>query len=255
MNEKINILGIDVNCENMNSSIHKIFRKINTSKANYICVTGAHGIVESLKDKILKNSYENSFLNVPDGMPCVWIGRMQGNRNMKRVYGPDLMINLIKESETTGHTHFFYGADENTLKKLKNNLLTKFPKLKIVGCFSPPFRALKNNEEIDFKNLISELSPDFMWIGLSCPKQEKYMFEHSFGKPYELNVKMMIGVGAAFDFHANNIKDAPDWVKNSGLQWLHRLIIEPRRLWKRYFYVVPKFIIFTFLQKMRLIKF
>ncbi len=255
MNKKVNILGIEVDCENMNSSIKKIFRQINLSKGNYVCVTGVHGIVESLNDQTLKKSYDNSFLNVPDGMPCVWIGKIHGSKNIERVYGPDLMINIMRESEKTGHTHFLYGTDENTLIKLKENLSKKFPKLNIIGIYAPPFRILTEEEEVNIKNLISKLSPDFMWIGLSCPIQEKYMFEHYFGSKYSLNVKMMIGVGAAFDFHANNIKDAPDWIKRIGLQWLHRLISDPKRLWKRYFRIIPKFLLYIFLQKLKIKKF
>ena len=255
MSEKINILGVDIDCVNMSFSVQKILNKVNISSGNYICVTGAHGIVESLDDLILRESYKNSFLNVPDGMPCVWIGKMHKKNDIGRVYGPELMMNVIKESEKIGLKHFFYGANEKTLQKLKNNILKKYPNLNIVGTFAPPFRELNEEEEMSLRNLISKVSPDFMWIGLSCPKQEKFMLKHSFKKKYSLDVKMMIGVGAAFDYHAENIKDSPEWIKKSGLQWLHRLMIEPKRLWKRYFKVIPLFLILTFLQKINLKKF
>jgi N-acetylglucosaminyldiphosphoundecaprenol N-acetyl-beta-D-mannosaminyltransferase len=170
---------------------------------------------------------------------------------MGRVYGPDMMAEVCARSVETGETHFLFGATDKTLEKLKESLERRFKGIRIVGTYSPPFRPLTEGEEQDLQQKVSGCKPDFFWVGLSTPKQEKFMAGHCSkekGGKYPLDTGVMVGVGAAFDFHAGNMKDAPQWIKNIGMQWFYRLCSEPRRLWKRYGYIVPAFMWFNALQ-------
>lgn len=206
---------------------------------SYICVAGAHGVIEARRDAEFRSILNNSFLTTPDGMPTVWLGRLQGHSGMNRVFGPDLMLRICALSEKNGYTQFLYGGAPGVVAELKKSLQTKFPRLRIVGTYSPPFRPLNAKEEAELEERISLLRPDIIWIGLSTPKQERFMAEHV-GR---LDTKLMFGVGAAFDYHTGRIQDAPQWVKRLGLQWLHRLVQEPRRLWSRYLIIIPKFLV------------
>jgi N-acetylglucosaminyldiphosphoundecaprenol N-acetyl-beta-D-mannosaminyltransferase len=208
---------------------------------DYICVTGVHGIMEAQKDAGLRDILNRSFLTTPDGVPTVWMGRLQGHSNMGRVFGPDLMMRICEGSQTTGHTHFFYGGEPGVAQELQTRLQRRFPRLRIVGAYTPPFRPLTTAEEAQVVELVAQVSPDIIWVGLSTPKQERFMAEYI----RKFEARLMIGVGAAFDYHTGRIKDAPDWVKHAGLQWLHRLAQNPRRLWKRYLFSIPPFLLRT----------
>jgi N-acetylglucosaminyldiphosphoundecaprenol N-acetyl-beta-D-mannosaminyltransferase len=184
-------------------------------------------------------------------MPTVWIGKLHGHRDMRRVYGPDLMLEMMKISSVRGYTHFLFGGKEGVAGLLKARLEQKFPGIRIVGTFSPPFRPMNEREEQQLGQVIENLSPDIIWVGLSTPKQEKWMAAHC-GK---LNARVMIGVGAAFDFHAGLVRQAPGWVQQCGLEWFFRMCMEPRRLWRRYFYNNPRFIVLTLCQLLKLKKY
>jgi N-acetylglucosaminyldiphosphoundecaprenol N-acetyl-beta-D-mannosaminyltransferase len=212
-----------------------------------VCVTGVHGVMEAQTDSKLKAILNSSLLTVPDGMPTVWVGRLAGFKNMKRVFGPDLMLELCSRSVHRGYTHFLYGGAPNVAEELKTVLISKFPGIKIVGTHTPPFRPLDDKEFAQLKRQIAELQPDLFWVGLSTPKQERFMASYI----DQLDVKIMIGVGAAFDIHTGRLRDAPEWVKLSGLQWLHRLIQEPKRLWKRYLLNNPRFVWLMICQLLR----
>jgi N-acetylglucosaminyldiphosphoundecaprenol N-acetyl-beta-D-mannosaminyltransferase len=211
-------------------------------------VTGAHGVIESQYDDELRRIHNDSHLTLPDGMPTVWMGMEQGYVDMGRVYGPDLMLEIMKETCSLGAypslTHFLFGATEDILTKMKQNFEVKFPHINIVGMYAPPFRALNDDEEHELSMLVQKSKPDFFWVGLSTPKQEKFMAAHA----NNANFGMMLGVGAAFPIHAGLQKDAPNWIKNSGFHWLYRLCQEPRRLWRRYLEIVPTFLWLAFLQ-------
>lgn len=250
-NAVVNICGVKVDAVNMQSAQERILDAVKHEQKGYVCVTGAHGVLESNKDESLRLIHNQSLLTVPDGMPNVWIGRMRGHKGMGRVYGPDLMLELCRESVQKKKTHFFYGATPDTLRKLTDNLGVLFPGIGIAGTYAPPFRDLTDHEERELELLIAECKPDFFWVGLSTPKQERFMADHCGGKGADLNCGVMLGVGAAFDFHAGNITDAPKWMKSAGLQWLHRLCCEPRRLWRRYLYIVPMFIWLNLLQMVK----
>jgi N-acetylglucosaminyldiphosphoundecaprenol N-acetyl-beta-D-mannosaminyltransferase len=246
-----NVLGIRVSALNLDSATDAIERALDQKSNGYICVTGVHGVSEAQEDPAFRQVLNQAFLNTPDGMPMVWMGRLQGFKDMSRVYGPDLMLRVCEMSVRRGFTHFFYGGAEGVADELKRRLEQKFPGLKVAGTFTPPFRPLTDPEEKDLAALVSRLKPDIFWVGLSTPKQEKFMAGHW----QCLDATLFFGVGAAFDFHAGRVRQAPRWMQRSGLEWFFRLCCEPRRLWKRYLKNNPLFILRAFLQVTRLKKY
>jgi N-acetylglucosaminyldiphosphoundecaprenol N-acetyl-beta-D-mannosaminyltransferase len=204
----------------------------------FVSVTGVHGVMEAARSADFRALLNRSFLVTPDGMPTVWVGRLQGYSGMQRVYGPDLMLSVCRHSVRRGHRHFLYGGKPGVAERLRDKLNACFPGLNVVGVYSPPFRPLTPAEEDELIALFDVAQPDITWVGLSTPKQERFMAAYL----ERLNTKLMIGVGAAFDIHTGGMRDAPRWVKQAGLQWMHRLFQEPQRLWKRYFINNPLFI-------------
>jgi len=186
--------------------------------------------MEAQRDPDFRNILRDAFLVTPDGMPTVWMGRLQGHSQIDRVYGPDLMLEVCERSTPSGIRHFFYGGKPGVADDLAANLQSMFPKMVIAGTFTPPFRSLEPPELALLTQKMEDARPDIVWVGLSTPKQEKFMASYI----KKLPCKIMIGVGAAFDIHAGRTNDAPDWIKNIGMQWAHRLFQEPTRLWKRY---------------------
>jgi N-acetylglucosaminyldiphosphoundecaprenol N-acetyl-beta-D-mannosaminyltransferase len=171
-------------------------------------------------------------------MPTVWVGRMQGHRNMQRVYGPDYMIAMCRQSLLRGYRHFFYGGAPGTVDLLKARLQARMPWLQVVGTYTPPYSPLTGEQECELVDVVARAKPDILWVGLSTPKQERFMAHYC----ERLDVKLMVGVGAAFDLHAGLRSDAPVWMKRSGLQWLHRVGQEPARLGPRYLKHNPRFV-------------
>jgi N-acetylglucosaminyldiphosphoundecaprenol N-acetyl-beta-D-mannosaminyltransferase len=194
----------------------------------YIAVTGMHGVTEARHDPQLRTALDHASLVVPDGMPLIWLGRKHGFDLPRRVYGPELMLRFWQE--TTSHRHFFYGGAPGVADALAGKFSRQFPAHQIVGTFSPPFRAPTREEEQQICSLINDSRADIVWVGLGTPKQERWMYVNQ----ERLSVPVLIGVGAAFDFHAGTIPSAPAWMGDHGLEWLFRLIQEPRRLWHRY---------------------
>ena len=244
MTKRVNVLGVGISVLNLPSALAEISAAVRERRKGYICVTGVHGVMEAQADENFKRILNGAFLCTPDGMPMVWAGKFAGHREMRRVYGPDLMLDVCAWSETSGAKHFFYGGTDGVAELLVQKLKVKFPKLIVAGTFTPPFRALN---EIEVKNLQAQVAaaqPDIFWVGLSTPKQEKFMAEFL----PKLDATLMIGVGAAFDFHSGRVKQAPRWMQRSGLEWLFRLGSEPRRLAKRYFRNNPLFILKFFAQ-------
>ena len=233
--DRANVLGVGVHAIDIGRAADRIERALTSGKRGYVCVTGVHGVMEAQNDPEFKAILNHSLLTVPDGMPTVWVGKLQGLRSMKRVFGPDLMVEVCARSVQKGYTHFLYGGAPSVAEELKQVLLSKFPGINVVGTYTPPFRPLTEREFVQLKSQIGEANPDFLWIGLSTPKQERFMAAHV----NQLAAKVMIGVGAAFDIHTGRLRDAPGWVKNLGLQWIHRLAQEPRRLWRRYSRIIP----------------
>lgn len=229
--EKVNILGVGISPINLKDATDIINSWIDTNQKEYICVTPAHGIMECQRETELRKIFNRSGLTTPDGMSIVWLLKFLGYKNVSRVYGPDLMEEVCKISSENGqYRHFLYGGDSGVAEKLAESLTKKFPGLNIVGTYSPPFRPLTPEEDKEIIDLLNELSPHIIWIGISTPKQEQWMSSHL----EKLNAPILIGVGAAFDFLSGNKSQAPIWIQRSGLEWLFRLASEPKRLWRRY---------------------
>jgi N-acetylglucosaminyldiphosphoundecaprenol N-acetyl-beta-D-mannosaminyltransferase len=190
-------------------------------------------------------------LCTPDGMPMVWLGHWAGKIELRRVYGPDLMLRLCEESCREGLRHFFYGGAQGAAAELAVKLKERFPTLVVAGTYEPPFRTLNEAEERELIGKVRAARPDFFWVGLSTPKQDKFMAEYS----SKLDAVVMLGVGAAFDFHSGRIRQAPVWMQRLGMEWFFRLCMEPRRLWKRYLKQNPRFVYHVLRQKLGLEKF
>jgi N-acetylglucosaminyldiphosphoundecaprenol N-acetyl-beta-D-mannosaminyltransferase len=244
MTKRVNVLGVGISVLNLRMALAAIASAVPARRKGYICVTGVHGVMEAQDDAAFKRILNSAFLCTPDGMPMVWAGKLAGHRAMSRVYGPDLMLEVCAWSETSGCRHFFYGGADGVAELLAQKLTARFPKLQVVGTFTPPFRTLNADEEKKLQEQIRAAKPDIFWVGLSTPKQEKFMAEFL----PKLDVTLMIGVGAAFDFHSGRVRQAPRWMQRSGLEWIYRLCSEPRRLAKRYFRNNPLFVLDFFCQ-------
>lgn len=235
---RVNVLGVGVSAINMEIALNVISGWIANRSHQYVCITGVHGVMESQEDEELKAIHNDAGLVTPDGMPLVWISKMKGRREVQRVYGPDLMLALCEYSVQSGYRHYFYGGSDGVPQLLADKLSSRFPGLAVAGTFSPPFRPLTAVEDQGIIEMINDSHADIVWVGLSTPKQERWMSAH-IGK---INAPVLIGVGAAFDFHAGLKSQAPVWMQRSGLEWLFRLATEPRRLWKRYLRNNPLFV-------------
>jgi len=225
------VLGVPVDTLDMKSAVARVQEEYEGGRKGYICLIGVHGIMEAQRDPDLAQVYACATLMVPDGMPTVWVGHRQGFPKMQRVTGPDLMLEIFRRKEFAQCTHFLYGGKQGVAEELQSNLKKRFPWVRIVGTHTPPYRDLTHEEETSLAARIRALRPDMIWVGISTPRQERFMMRIL---PL-LDSSLMFGVGAAFDFHTGHIKDAPQWVKRAGMQWLHRLIQDPRRLFWRYF--------------------
>jgi N-acetylglucosaminyldiphosphoundecaprenol N-acetyl-beta-D-mannosaminyltransferase len=240
---RANVLGVGVHALDLVRAVELVESALLERQRGYVCVTGVHGIMEAQRDSEFREILRGALLVVPDGMPTVWVGRAQG-LEMRRVFGPDLMWELCRGSVAKNFTHLLCGGKPGVAEELQRNLERWFPGIRIVGTVTPPFRPFLAEELADLEHLVARLSPNIIWVGLSTPKQERFMSE----LVPRISSGIMIGVGAAFDIHTGRLKDAPDWVKNAGLQWLHRLLQEPSRLWKRYLVNNSSFLWRIFLQ-------
>jgi N-acetylglucosaminyldiphosphoundecaprenol N-acetyl-beta-D-mannosaminyltransferase len=237
--ERINVLGVGVHVLDLPSALGHIAAAVAARQKGYVCVTGVHGVMEAQTDGGFRRILNHAFLCTPDGMPMVWLGKLNGFTGMRRVYGPDLMLEVCGWSETSGCRHFFYGGAPGVAEALRAKLTARFPKLAVTGCYTPPFRALSPAEERELQQTIQAARPDILWVGLSTPKQEKFMAEYL----PKLDVTLMVGVGAAFDFHSGRVRQSPRWMQKTGLEWFYRLCQEPRRLARRYLRNNPLFLL------------
>lgn len=235
--DRANILGVGVSVINLDDAVETIERWIKTGKQSYVCVTGAHGIMECQNDKRLRQIHNAAGMVTPDGMPLVWVARLLGRKRIERVYGPDLMRRMTAVSAERAYRQFYYGGAPHVAEKLRDALTRAYPKLQVADVLCPPFRELTEEEEQETVEIINAAKPDIVWVGLSTPKQEFWMADHI----SRIHAPVMIGVGAAFDFLAGTKRQAPVWVQRTGLEWMFRLYSEPRRLWRRYAYIVPSF--------------
>jgi len=261
--ERYNVLGIGVSVVDLDSAARMVIDAAMRGDGGFVCVTGVHGVIESRDNPQLRSIHNRSFLTVPDGMPLVWIGKLNGRKTVSRVYGPDLMAEICARTSADQRqpSHFLCGSTPRLLSMLVRALETRFPGINIVGTFSPPMWSdlrtppLAPDEEQALRDQTESLRPDFLWLGLSTPKQELFMDRYASAGSAPLPCGMMLGVGAAFDILAGAKSDAPGWMKRSGLQWLFRLLQEPRRLCRRYLTMIPRFLTLVCLQALRIKRF
>ena len=240
------ILGVRVHAMTMSTALGVIQDWIKRGTSQYVCISGMHGIMECQRDERLRQIHNRAGLVTTDGMSLVWLCQLQGLQ-AERVYGPDLMLEMCGRSAAFGYRHFLYGASPEVLASLTTRLQEKFPGLHIVGSLAPPFRTMTSEEDAAAVDLICRAEPDVVWVGLSTPKQERWMADHVGAVR-----GVLIGVGAAFDFHAGLKPQAPRWMQRTGLEWLFRLLSEPRRLYRRYLVNIPLFAVYLLLEAMHL---
>lgn len=231
------VLGVRVNAVQIPDVIGIIERWIARREVcHYICVTGMHGVTEAQHDPAFKHILNSADLVVPDGMPLVWLGRRHGYPLGRRVYGPELM-QMFCSATGPKYRHFFYGGAPDVADELAC-VMQRTCGITVAGTLSPPYRSLSKEESAEIIAQIEAARADVLWVGLSTPKQERWMYEHRDA----IHVPVVIGVGAAFDFHTGRVKQAPVWMREHGLEWLFRLIREPRRLWRRYLVYGSEFV-------------
>ena len=241
---KANVLGLGIDAVNMGQALVRIEADLRSRRKGYICLAGVHGVMECKRDPILAGIFANAALIAPDGMPTVWVGHHQGHPHMERVAGPDLMLEVIRRPEFRGYSHFLCGGKEGVAEELRDQLIARYPDIQIAGTYTPPFGPMSPAQEKEFLTAINRVHPDIVWVGISTPKQERFMDHYL---PL-LDTTLMFAVGAAFDFHTGRITDCSDWIKRSGLQWLHRLLQDPKHLWRRYLRNIPPFLFYMSLQ-------
>jgi len=232
------VLGVPVSTINMQEAIAAILGWIKSGKSHFICVRDVHGVMRAQEDSALMEIHDRAGMVTPDGMPLVWLARHRGHQNVGRVCGADLVAELCAASPKAGIRHYFYGGKPGVAERMATALKSLVPDLAVVGTGTPPFRALTVEEDEAATAEIVAAQPHVVWVGLSTPKQEYWMRDHVGRIPGAT----LIGVGAAFDFYAGDVKRAPKWMHHHGLEWLHRLASEPRRLWHRYLVLAPKFV-------------
>jgi N-acetylglucosaminyldiphosphoundecaprenol N-acetyl-beta-D-mannosaminyltransferase len=237
-NQHANVLGVRVEAITMPVALERIEEALMTRKKGYVCLAGVHGIMEAQRNPLVKSALAESFLTLPDGTPTAWVGRLQGLPWMQRLTGPDLMLEIFRNKQFADYSHFLYGGKPGVAQELAESLSRQFPWARIAGTYTPPFHDLTIEEEQDLVSTIGALQPQMIWVGISTPRQEIFMHKIL----PKLDTILMFGVGAAFDFHTGRIKDCADWMKRAGLQWLHRLIQDPKHLLGRYARNNPAFI-------------
>jgi len=244
------VLGVRVDAVKMPEVIAQIQQWIAAGvRGKYVAVTGMHGVSESLRDPGLREVINHAGLVVPDGMPLVWLARWHGISLERRVTGSELMENFCRETGSR-YRHYFYGGASGVAQDLANKLRGRFG-IAVAGTFTPPFRPLTAEEEQRVSAEVKEAAPDILWVGLSTPKQERWMYAHR----GTLDVPVMLGVGAAFDMHSGRLDRAPVWLQEIGLEWFYRLVAEPRRLWKRYLVIIPRAACSVLLEVLHIVKY
>jgi N-acetylglucosaminyldiphosphoundecaprenol N-acetyl-beta-D-mannosaminyltransferase len=230
MHPRPEVLGVPMSALTMDEAVARIDECIRRDERQYVCTIDVHALVESHSASDVRDIYRSAAIAAPDGMPLVWLLRNSGYHAADRICGPDLMPAVFLQSQSRGYRHFLYGSSDATLLLLQQKLNRDFPAAKIVGKYSPPYRPLTGEEERDVDRLLNAAEPDIVWVGLGAPKQDRWMAAHR----HALNAPMLIGVGAAFDMIAGNVKRAPRLFRRTGCEWIFRMVQEPRRLATRY---------------------
>ena len=244
----VDVLGVRVSVAGLGETVEHIVQLAGGALPNggpaYACATSVHGVIEATRDPAFRKILNRAAFITADGMPLVWFGRLAGYRSMERVYGPTLMNRVCARAAETGIGHFFYGGAPGVAEDLAEVMARRFPGLQVAGTYCPPFRPLTAAEPDAVAETINESKADLVWVGLSTPRQERWI--HAIRS--KLRAKMLVSVGAAFDFHTGRARQAPEWIQPTGLEWLFRLVQEPRRLWRRYAYNNPRFLWLAALQ-------
>jgi N-acetylglucosaminyldiphosphoundecaprenol N-acetyl-beta-D-mannosaminyltransferase len=241
---RVNILGVGISAVNLQQAVQEIEECIVSGGAQYVNVCTVHTVMECQNDERLRRIVNASGLSTPDGMPLVWLSRLHGHRHVGRVYGPDLMLALCDWTQATGRRHFFYGGAPGVVDRLVRKLQVRYPALIVAGSHTPPYRTADTEEAPEVLDAINAAAADIVWVGLGTPKQDYWVARHR----KLLRAPVLIAVGAAFDFHAGQLRQAPRWMQRYGLEWLFRLLQEPRRLAFRYLMYNPLFILQVALQ-------
>jgi N-acetylglucosaminyldiphosphoundecaprenol N-acetyl-beta-D-mannosaminyltransferase len=249
--ERVNILGVGVSTINLEQALDYMACCIELKQRTYIVVASVFTIMTAYKDPTFRQLVNDAGLVTPDGMPLVFISRWWGYRGVTRVYGPDLMLAFCERAAQHGYRSLFYGGQPGVPEELAQRLKARQPAFSVVGTVSPPYRPLTPEEDEAAIQMINAANPDVVWVALGSPKQEMWIAEHR----HRINAPILIGVGYAFDIHSGRLPQAPLWMQQAALEWLFRLWIEPRRLWKRYLLVNPQFIILIILQMLKLRRF
>ncbi len=244
---RYNVLGVGVSVLTLESARDLVLTARNSPPLGYVCVAPVHTVSEACADPSFRKILNSSFLTTPDGMPIVWLGPP----SVSRVYGPDLMLAVCDAGRKVGLRHYFYGGAPGVAEELSRILTARFPGLEVAGTFTPPYRPLSSDETAALEADVAHRRPDVIWVGLGSPKQERFMADHW----RTLRAGLLIGVGAAFDFHSGRVRQAPRWMQRSGLEWFFRLCTEPRRLGPRYLKTNPLFVLRIAAQRLGLKKY
>ena len=240
---RFNVLGTGVSALSLDAARDLVLSARGRRHLGYVCQATAYGTSMALADDSFRAALNGSWFTNPDGMPLVWLGRWHGYA-LTRVYGPDLLKAVCAAGRTAGLRHYFYGGAPGVAEELRDRLVVQFPGLIVAGTFTPPYRDLTPDETASLRTAVAAGQPDVIWVGLSSPRQEIFMAAHA----GQLETGVMIGVGAAFDFLSGRVPQAPRWMQRSGLEWLFRLGTEPGRLWRRYLWHNPVFVVRTLAQ-------
>lgn len=244
---RYNVLGVGVSVLRLAQATALVVEAQGQRHRGYVCLGTAHGLIEARSDPGLRRIYNESWLTTPDGMPLVWLGPP----GVERVYGPDLMLAVCAAGCARGLRHYFFGGAPGVAAELAGKLVSRFPSLEVAGTFTPPFRPLDSSEFLELQGDIARCRPDVVWVGIGSPKQEKFMAQYW----RELEAGVLVGVGAAFDFHSGRVRQAPRWMQRGGLEWLFRMGTEPRRLGWRYLKTNPLFVLHVLAQRSGLRKY
>jgi N-acetylglucosaminyldiphosphoundecaprenol N-acetyl-beta-D-mannosaminyltransferase len=236
---RVDVLGIHVSVTDLDETVETLAGWIEGGARELVCVSDMNALLHARADPELTELYNTSGLTLPDGMPLVWAGRRAGFAQARRVCGPDLLERVMAVAAERGWSHYFYGGADGVAAELANVFERRHPGLKVVGVHSPPYRQLTAAEDAEVVAAINDAGPDIVWVGLGAPKQERWMAAHR----DRLDAAVLIGVGAAFDFHTGRQRRAPVWMQRAGLEWAHRLSQEPGRLWRRYVFGIPRFLL------------
>lgn len=240
----IEILGIRIYAGDIESFVNHVKEVITESHSREnrcISATGAHGIITAKKNPVFRSVLNEFYANLPDGMPGVWVGRLKSAKKIKRCYGPDFFAAMMHSSSKRDIKHFLCGGAEGVAEQLKQACEKKFNNRNIVGTYCPPFKKVKEYDYQAIAQQINASGADIVWVGISTPKQEQFAYRLS----EYTDVHFLATVGAAFDFHIGRVRQAPGWMQKLGLEWFFRLSVEPGRLYKRYFEIVPKFVFYS----------